>query len=731
MARSGLLLVLFSLFLVRFCVQNAGYERILDIAEGTPVQITGQIYKKEFKKEEYLYYLRKTVIETADSTKKIRAGKVCLRPGDRSLRIGDQIRIETAHRHMERGRNQGSFDERRYYHSLGIGNLYYSEDVFVTGHSPRPVKNGLFFFRERLRRVYVSELNEKDAGILSSMILGDKTLMEEELKGLYSGAGISHILAVSGLHVSMIGLTVFEFLRKRRCRYPFSCLCSGVCLFLFCMMSGMSISALRAGLMFLVYLGAQLLGRKYSSLRAMGLAASVTLLWNPAAIYNAGFYLSYLAVAGAVGIGGMSRSKEKRGQISFGAKILLSVKDSLRLSSCIMLATMPISAYFFYEIPLYGMLANVIILPLAGIVMGSGFLGGCLGLTMLPGMWISFIPCHVILRLYEGVCRLIRLFPAESVITGQPKLWMLFLYYGIFVWIIIGSGQKKEKRQYRYKPAVLAVFLAMVLIAPGIPAFQISYLDVGQGDGIYMNMGDGRTFMIDGGSVSEQKVGTYQILPFLKSQGTRSLDGWIVTHGDKDHISGMLEVIKSGYPVKELFVSEHMVLDDNSRNLFLTAKEHGISVVAVSNGDYIKGRDYRLWFYTPAGSSMDRNEASLVTVLEYREDIFLFTGDISAEQESWLLNAMKEKGINGPVTILKSAHHGSMYSNSPAFLEGVSPGVTVISVGEKNQYGHPHKETLDRMEEVNTSIYMTKDAGEIRVKRRGGNLRLRTRLGTK
>lgn len=712
------------LFVVRFLAQEQNFQLIQMIPENTTVWVEGTVCKKEFKKEDYIYYLKNVTIDN------VAVKKICLRTDCEKYGIGDTISFQTSMRWMEQRRNTGAFDERQYYHSLGIATLLYCDDYpVVTDHRYCPVGNGLFKLRQSMREVYVEELNQKDAGILSSMVLGDKTLMEEELKSLYSLAGISHILAVSGLHVSMIGMTVFNFLRKSRRKYPMSCLVSGVCLMLFCIMSGMSISALRAGIMFLIYLGAQLLGRKYDSFRAMAVAAGITLIWNPAAIYNAGFWLSYMAVAGAVGIGRVFRfdMKAEKNVVSQLKKMRNSMLQSAWLSSSIMLTTLPLTAYFFYEIPLYGVLANLVILPLAGIVMGFGLVGGFLGLTGIPGMWVCFIPCHLVLRLYEGVCRAIALLPSTSFITGQPRLWVLFLYYGILLLSVFlfrnMTHFKKDwfqRKKFRVSvfPGMAIAFMVIMFVLPFPRHFQVSFLDVGQGDGIFVNGGDGYTYFIDGGSTSQDQLGKYQILPFLKANGIRKLDVWIVTHADQDHISGMIEVLESGYPVEMLLVSEHIVQDENSEALVQMAKTYGLEVVVAKNEDVIRGEDYQMCFFTPESTEKDRNQASLVTMLEYQDCSFLFTGDIGEEQETWLL----EQSYISHTDILKAAHHGSKYSNSDVFLQKLKPELVIVSAGENNLYGHPHQDALNRMEAVGSQVFVTMDTGEVIVGEKRGKL---------
>lgn len=742
MARGVILLAIFCLFLLRLAGQQHGFEAIRQIPEGQLVTVSGMIYKKELKGEDGLYYLKNVELCEEKADISIDDCRILLRTNSGEYRVGQVIEARCNMRWMDEASNAGGFDEQAYYHSLGIDTLLYCDQrPIVTKQKKKcQIRNGLSALREKMRGVYTEHLNEKDAGILASMVLGDKSLMEDELKQLYSSAGISHILAVSGLHVSIIGMTLFQLLRKRGLKYLPCCLVSGIVLLLFCVMSGLSVSALRAGIMFLIFLGAQLLGRKYNSLRALAVAAVITLLANPSFMYNAGFLLSYFAVFGAVAVApvltAIKRAEEKALSKNKG-KIHSWIRGNLNsmiLSSSIMLTTLPLNAYFFYEIPMYGILANLVVIPLAGILMGFGLLGGLLG--AIPFAWIVFIPCHLILRLYEAICQGLQWLPLDVWITGRPPVWLMMLYYSILVFLVWAFYYKDEMRRYMIKKILVLVIsvsmMAIMFVQPPARQMQISFLDVGQGDGIYINGGDGKQYFVDGGSTSETELGRYTILPFLKYHRVRQIDVWFVSHADTDHISGLLEVLEKGYAIETILISELAPEDDNLLALKAAAKEAGTQVITVANGTFLAGEGYRIICYTPETLDMEnRNQASLVNLLEYEKqkkhvgllfrrnteqskEVFrvLLTGDIGAEQETWLL---EQEGI-GEVDVLKAAHHGSKYSNSQAFLQALRPELTIISCSKNNLYGHPHEETLERIKNVGSDILLTMEAGEITLK---------------
>ncbi len=681
-------------------VINHGFLQVRHIPQQQRISVTGVIYKKEYKGEDGVYYLKDVNIrQIRDEQVYIHLNRVMVRVPSREYRIGEIISFESNMRWMEQASNKGGFDERTYYHSLGVDTYLYCQQLptVLEQRKACALRNGLCTFREQIRQVFVENLNDKDAGILSAMVLGDKSLMEDEIKQLYSGAGISHILAVSGLHVSMIGMTFFSFLRKHRQKYLVSCLGSGVVLMLFCIMSGMSVSAMRAGIMFLLFLGAQLLGRKYHPLRALIVAAGITLLVNPCYVYNAGFLFSYFAVFGAVAVAPIFRKKL-----------------SICFSAAILMTTMPLTAFFYYEIPLYSILANLVVIPLAGVVMGCGLLGGLIG-SLLPSVgWIFFVPCHWILRLYEGICHGLQLLPADLWITGRPPWWLMIVYYGLLVFMVWMHHKKKKVYGSIFLLALLC--LVVMFCLPPSRQFQIHFLDVGQGDGIYINGGDGKQYFVDGGSTSENEVGRYTILPFLKYHRIREIDVWFVSHPDTDHISGLIEALKYGYEIETIVISECAVENENLRMLKQMAWEYNTDIVSINNGAYIQGEDYRILCYTPkAEDEEDTNQASLVNLVWYEPKDYriLLTGDIGANQELWLLAQPEVRDID----VLKAAHHGSKYSSCEEFLQKISPEITIISCGENNGYGHPHTEAIERIKNAGSDVLLTMETGEITIRK--------------
>lgn len=277
---------------------------------------------------------------------------------------------------------------------------------------------------------------------------------------------------------------------------------------------------------------------------------------------------------------------------------------------------------------------------------------------------------------------------------------------------------KNQHRRYAYfvSDMLCGMLLLAFLFFPAREGFELDMLDVGQGDAEFIRTEEGYTVFIDGGSSDVGRVGEYRILPFLKAKGVRSIDYWFVSHADNDHISGLLEVLMCGYPVRHMVFYQDILQDDAFMELLALAKASGSDIIYMKKGNILHLGEASFAALSPEYASGDRNKDSLV--LWFEEDGFsaLFTGDIGKDEERKLLTDRRF----GQAEFYKAAHHGSNGSNSSEFLEKLKPKVTGISCAKKNRYGHPGDEAVCHMEESGSSVFYTMEAGQIRVTRDGG-----------
>lgn len=362
----------------------------------------------------------------------------------------------------------------------------------------------------------------------------------------------------------------------------------------------------------------------------------------------------------------------------------------------------------------------MLLTPVFALAVIVGLLGAC-GLEQNVTAFL-LVPCEWLCSFYEWFCELVARLPNTTVICGKPKMWQVILYYVVLfggVYVVRFLRERKMKRRNVIQ-VVLVFCCVCCFFLPKEKPFEISFLDVGQGDGIYISAGDGTTYFIDGGSLSVDCVGEYRILPFLKAKGVRTIDYWFVSHCDTDHVSGLYEIMEKGYKIEHIVLSEQCSCEEKQKKLIFAAEKAGIEVLYMKAGHGIESEDMAIRCIAPIvenGNPIgeDANENSLVLQVEWHPKgseekfIALFAGDISSEMES----ALCERGLLKDVDLVKANHHGSNYSNSEKWLATVRPEYIVVSCGKNNLYGHPGAKAVERMEESGADIFYTMENGQI------------------
>ena len=785
------LLLFFALLLSGgFC----GYERSLQVKteldreeeiagafQGAKVTVTGRIHKAEHMPDRMTVVLEGVCVKAGRKEGLLKRVMVYLnkewgdglynsenleyRPDrDYELAVGMEAEVRGRLDIVEGSRNPGEFDFNRYYRSKGIVCRMLGEEIETVGGEAIPYYNSLARLRLLCSCILDRICLPEDSPMFKAVLLGDTAWMEPQVRSMYQRNGISHLLAVSGQHLAIIGGGLYVILRKCGLTFKTAGAVAGIMVVSFGIMTGSSGSAMRAVIMILCLWLAAAAGRSYDTLSALGLAALALLFRQPYLLFQSGFQLSFGAV---LAIGGMGGWMIKTWDIEKGWQKTLAV------SLCVQMVITPVALYHFYLYPLYGILMNLLVIPLISILMYSGILGIILGSVWIQGGAAAAGAGHYILRVYEWLCRMAERLPGYSLVIGRPQWWQIALYaagvagmlYGGMVWMgrgadrIMDSGSKKAGDEKTVKvshriswpvPIKGLVFGActyslcfLALLPVPVKGLEVVCLDVGQGDGIVMETKDG-VILVDGGSSSEKSLGDKTLEPFLKSRGIDVIDYSIVSHGDIDHISGLLYLIEESKDVK----IKHLILPAPGRGqavyqrLEQAAAEKGIGVRYMKPGDKIELGQLRLSCLYAGGafaaSKEDRNAHSLVFCADYKAFHMLFTGDMGMEQEQELLIQLSGNGRDkmtapslrllqrehlGHITVLKTAHHGSANSSSQEFLERLSPKLAVISYGRGNSYGHPSPQVLDRFEALEIPVLETGIGGAVILKTDGSRLR--------
>lgn len=615
--------------------------------------------------------------------------------------------------------NPGEFDSRQYYACQHIYYFLKNAEIEKKSRTYSGYQQRLLDLKDKLCGILEKAAGE-DAPVFEAMLLGEKTDLDSELKLRYQMGGMIHILAISGLHISILGMGLFQLLK----RIGFGNTGAGIIalgiMLQYGMLTGGSVSAMRAVCMFLLSVGAKIIGRSYDLLTALALSAILLLLDSPAYLYSSSFLLSFGAVAGLGAVS--SFLLEITGAKNKWFKSFLS-------SLSVQIATLPVMLVFFGEVSLAGIFLNLFVLPTVSGVLISGLCACILGLFSIKAAVIAAVPGRALLFLYEQSCILAGKLPFCTWVGGLPEIWQSLFYYGCLVLGIAGAVWMRRRQAGLGKFA--AIFLLTALSA-GIltlswkdrSGLRITCLDVGQGDGIVLEMPGGGAFLMDCGSSSQKNVGQYQLLPYLKSRGITCLEGIMISHTDTDHVSGIQELLDlmakdlSSVKVKKLFLPKWR---EDFGTLPELAKRAGVEVIFAGAGDSLSFGETEMRFLAPLENALgeDVNEDGLVMELRYGAFRGLFTGDIGEETEKELL----AEGVLPDVDFLKVAHHGSRYSTCKEFLEAVEPELAVLSCSDSNTYGHPSPETVKRLEESGARIAYTMKSGTVTVYTDGEMLR--------
>ena len=641
--------------------------------------------------------------------------------------------------------NPGQFDANAYYKNEGYTGILDAKDIRIVKEE-ESFSPDIYLHRLNLAisDKYKKILGDKNAGSLSAMVLGDKRGLDEEIKELYQENSISHLLSISGLHISLLGGAVFLFLRRLKVSFSFPLITSSIILIIYGAFTGFSVSTSRAIVMMSVLFISFVIGKSYDLPSGLALAALILIVMNHRVIYQSGFLLSFFAVIGIFYI--MPELLyifkvdiyHKRGII----KVLHLLLASIISSISILLATLPIVLNNFYEVSLTGILLNIIVIPLMSLVVITGLLGGFVALVSeILGSFILGIT-HYILNLYTLLCRLGDRLTCLRLIIGKPDKWQIVLYYLLLVILFYFLALKRRENKLRslknnlpeeYNTSKrivvtgLMTFTSFLIIAYKPREFSINMLDIGQGDCFVVNDGNNDIYISDCGSTTVQNVGKTRLLPFLKSKGWGKVDTIFISHMDKDHVNGVNDLLKCAeITIGRIIISASYKSDKLNcaelEELKELAKMRDIKLFYMKKGDEIVGKDISFRCIYPTGEEdiKDQNEASIVMRMDYKGLSMLFTGDIAGSTEEKIIDSTGKDILD--CDILKVCHHGSKNSSTDDFLKKVSPKLYLISCGLMNRYGHPHRDALSRMTGEGGRILRTDHMGGTQIKLADGKL---------
>lgn len=619
-------------------------------------------------------------------------------------------------------RNPGGFNEKLYMQTKRIDYKMFAE-ILSKGKIVNSFDSYIYKLHKKIKNMYETILPLKEASVLEAMLLGDKQNLDTSVKETYRKSGISHILAISGLHISIISALLWLILDTLKLNKRVSSTIILTVLIVYCIFTGNSVSTTRAVIMIGIVLFGNIIYYQSDIYTSIVTAAFVLLIYQPLYLYDVGFQLSFGAVISIIVLSPVLE------RVYFIPKTIRLYLISTLAAS---LGTYPIIAYHFNTISVIGIVVNLLVLPLASILVCFGIIS-----TVVSFIWIELgkFLCGIvyfILVFYENICTIASNIPFSQIVTGQPNLILIFIYYTIIFTTTYYFYLNKQKRQslkkyMLYMQIFLLTIATVVIFKP--KDLEIVYLDVGQGDSIAIHTAKNKNILIDGGGniskpLEEANMGTQIVLPYLKYKGINRLDCVFVSHPDGDHIIGILELLDY-IKINQIFIADTDAKNDLLKILEMKASKYNIPINKLSKGNIVKVDDSISFecIYPTKNiliDSDDYNNNSLVLYMDYNNSKFLFTGDIEKEAEDRITKDYKKLDVD----ILKVAHHGSKTSSTQNFVDMVQPKVAIISSGKNNYYGHPHKEVLDRYKNIN--IYNTADEGAILIKPKNNKLIIST-----
>lgn len=643
-------------------------------------------------------------------------------PAPEFLKHGDGMEIR-GKIHLPQGRrNPMGFDYRRYLKIKGIHATMTVQPYDIKrwdGKKAGVIETIGPAMRTRVTGVINSSLPEGHAGLLNGMLLGVRDGLSEELSDDFSRCGLSHIMCVSGMNVSFVVLfclIVFRMLKRSKTHSYFAAIAS---ILLFTTAVGFSPPVLRAALMGIIVLLGKLLDREPDIYTSVAFASLIILLVSPLTVFDIGFQLSF---AGTISLVAFFKPIKK--MLSFLPGFL---SDVMACTIAAQVGVTPIILYYFNTLSIISLAANILTVPVTGVVTILGFVTAAAGHVSIELAKFMAGSNYFLLGFILLAAEKLSALPFAVTYVPTPSVIQICIYY-VFIGLIFKYAALNNYRNgvvYALAAIVAAVMTFFPYNAIFHRGLEVTFLDVGEGDCAFIRTGGGRSVLIDtgcGGDEAGFDAGGSIVAPFLLDKGIGCVDLVVLTHGHADHTGGLASIVER-IKVKNMMAGESEEL--------LAVRElgraKGMKLLSPSAGQRVyldretflevisAGED----FASEEGQSACNN-SSYVIRLRYGDVCILFTGDIEKDAEEAILAGGRTVSSH----ILKVAHHGSASSTCQEFIEAVRPAASVVSVG-RNLYGHPDEEgVLKRLCDNGSAIFRTDRCGAVIVRSDGKRLKI-------
>jgi len=671
---------------------------------------------------------------------------------------GDRVRFFTRIRYPRNFNNPGRFDYRTYLALKGIQVTAFLKEgkaiVKVNETTFHPPLKLVEKYRIQIREFFNIYLQSPGAEIAKALILGEKGEISKELRERFSAAGVAHILAISGLHIGIIALVCF-FLVKNILKLStrlilstdiskVSALITLIPVITYCFIAGHGIATIRATIMISTYLLAIIIGREEDLWNTVALAAFPILIFSPSSLFDISFQLSFISVIAILYL--TPRFSAPLFQPpqdllepppGWWVKIIKRIALFILVTVSAIIGTAPLVAYYFHRISPWGILTNVIIIPLIGfLVVPLGLLASLLLFLYQPLATLTAYMMQPLILLSTSIVELFNQLPYADYRTATPTFLEIALFYlGVFLLVNI-----KKSKKVRYGLALVAI--AFVL-NQGFWYYKnnlslllrITSIDVGQGESTLIQLPKGATMLIDGGGFYDNSfdLGEKVVAPLLWKKKIKHIDYLVLSHPQYDHLNGLLFIAKN-FKAKEVWSNGEKGVTESFEEFERTMEEKRIKKLIVNRDHSDRKINSVLiqflhpprppWHDTIKSYPFRVNNHSLVIRLTYKGISMLFTGDIYREAERELINTAP----NLKSTILKVPHHGSATSSSLGFIKQVQPQIAIFSLGFKNIFHLPSRKVIKRFQNQGCQIFRTDQDGAITIETDGSDIRIKTFL---
>ena len=625
--------------------------------------------------------------------------------------------------------NDGEADMKSYYAARNVCCYAKPDQIRIIKKNnslAAAVNNTLIKGRKYFSGNINDALDGEEAELITAMLDGEKSRIDRSLRESFSDAGFSHILAISGLHISMLAAMIVFLLKAAGAGKNTSTISVMLFLCLYSVFCGMQVSVIRAVIMLSFSLAAKRTGKQYDALTALCVAAMLVLSKQPLMLFDASFVLSFSAAFFAFFINGFlkrtgylikkenikknnTNSAEDNKITIFMKKAAAKAGKAFFFAFFMQILLLPLQLYYFYSFCPYSLLLNVLLLPLMSVLLFFGIICGIGGSSLA---YFCAYPVSFIIRIYISACSIAVSLPFGKTVCGRPTALMIAGYYFMILLLVCACFLAGKAKIMAFSLLVPLIFIMRKHRGTGF--YQ---LYTGQGDcGIILH--DDKAVMIDCGSSDRENIYKYTVEKFLNYHGFVGPDMIFLSHADADHTNGALEFLEEYAAEKNdrkttVFLPE--LKDMSGFGGIITMAEYceDTDVIFLSEGQKISNdkAEFVVLYPDTEHNEVSENDTSMVLYVRAGDITALYTGDISSDIENLLPEKMSKYGLDEDINLLKVAHHGSRNSSGEEFLEIIRPDIAFVSAGKDNSYGHPAEETLNRLSEAGCEIHSTKEEG--------------------